>query len=136
MNRWIIFFQNPHDRIVFLTEEMQEKSAMPYKKFIDFLYSNYITVNRSELQKSIDSFKTILLNADTGEWSIQEKPSVEGSFEEMIKLNPDSATVSDSLKDKEKEVDPLGRLIERKNKIIDSIFSKRRETNDPFSRYR
>lgn len=65
---WILFFQTPHDRIKYITSELDDPASMPYYRFIKYLFTTFAANDKNELINKIDSFKTILLNGDTGEW--------------------------------------------------------------------
>lgn len=138
MNKWILFFQNPYNRVVYLTQEMEDKASMKYNSFLDFLYKDHYIKDPGELKNQLDRFKTILLNLDTGEWEVKEViiDEQDVTFEEMLKLNEENSITTNSLKDQENKISPFEKLVENKKKILDNIYKKRREENDPLNRYR
>jgi hypothetical protein len=84
----ISFCQVIGDRIRFITDESSDPSSLSYKKFCENIFKYYIK-DPGALQLEIDTFHTVQLNIETGEWfrvfdDNQEIPS----FDVLAKLNP------------------------------------------------
>lgn len=88
--KYIIFVQTPHDRVRYVSDEMPEPNSMTYKKFVPFLFENFFIVNRKALIDSLDSFQTILLDTESGEWKEQNTSHIDitkYSFADLWELN-------------------------------------------------
>ena len=85
--KWILFYQTPYDRVKFITDENQDGASLSYRKFCDSL-TNYLIKDRDKFQAELDTFHTVFLNIESGEWRTEIPDKIEGSFEELVKLNP------------------------------------------------
>lgn len=98
---WIILYQNPYDRVVFLSSlNTDEKDSMPYHKFLEFITHTFSIKDYLNFQDQLDRFKVICLLKD-GSWEVQEQVTQQTNFEEMVKLN----AVADEKSAFEKRVD-------------------------------
>lgn len=98
--KWVLFFQTPHDRVKFMTDETYpDYTTLQYRKFCESIFK-YPIKDPGKVQEHIDTFHTIFLNLETGEWH-QEFPDKIDSFEELTKLNP----TEDEKKEQEKMKD-------------------------------
>jgi hypothetical protein len=122
MKKWIMLFQTPHDRVKFQTNELDESTSMPYRKFIEFVYTNFFIKDRQSFTEALDSFKTILIDG-TGEFIIisPEIDLSKYSFDELFKLN-----------EKKEEETKLDIAVSNSKKFIDQIWKTNRSKN-PFS---
>ncbi len=85
---WIQFFQNPYDRVVYTTNDLfPEKASLTYKKFLVFVDRNYRIKERDKFFHELDSFQTIFLNGDSGEWKVVVPTKKDSTFEDLHKLN-------------------------------------------------
>jgi len=115
--KWMMLFQTPWDSIKFITNEDTNAQYLPYNKFMDFL--NTFKINDiGTFKDSINKFQTLLLDCTTGKWEIQHQQIVEGSFEQMLKLNPGVQEIEEQ----KKKTDPL---LKKKNFL--DLFSKARK---------
>lgn len=87
--KWILFFQNPHNRVTFLTDENQDRSSKPYKQFCEMLFK-FPIIDPGGLQDHIDTFHTIYLNLETGQWNVvqSDQDITKIQFEDLVKANP------------------------------------------------
>jgi hypothetical protein len=115
---WIMFFQTPYDAVKFITNEDDSYQILNYYKFVDFI-SDYKIENRQGIIQALDRFQTILLNCVEGTWEIQKVVIIQGSFEEMLKLNPGEL----ELKESKKKTDPI---LKNKN-FINTFFKARKK---------
>lgn len=84
---WIIFYQNNYNMVEFLSSNnSEEKDAMNYYDFLNFVYSEIDVTDIENFVLALDSFKTVLLYS-TGEWELVEPEFQEPSFEELLALN-------------------------------------------------
>lgn len=98
---WIILYQNPYDRVVFLSSlNTDEKDSMPYYKFLEFITHTFNIKDYEAFVDQLDKFKVICLLKD-GSWEIQEQHAQKTNFNGMVKLN----TVEDEKSAFEKRVD-------------------------------
>lgn len=86
--KWILFYQTPYDRVNFITDDNQDRSSLAYGKFCDSLL-NYKILDKSKLQIELDTFHTVQLNIETGEWNtVNFNNEKEFSFEDLVRANP------------------------------------------------
>ena len=84
----ILFYQGPNDRVYFITDESDDRQSLVYKKFCAEIFK-YPIVDPSGLQDHIDTFHTVLLNINTGEWKrVYPDDEVSFTFDELVKANP------------------------------------------------
>lgn len=106
--KWILFYQTPNDRIKYMTDETYpDYTSLSYKKFCKSIFS-YPVNDPGKVQEHIDTFHTLFLNIETGEWR-QEFPDKDESFtfEELNKLNPneeEKAQIEKKKKNREVEL--------------------------------
>jgi len=116
--KWILFYQNPHDRVCFITDESQDKTSLSYRKFCDSIFK-YPIKDPGNLQIELDTFHTIMLDVQTGQWErvVPDKEDCNVTFEQLVKLNP-------SIEEKEKQ------QVEKKDREVNltkSYFDKKWE---------
>ena len=118
----VTFYQelidNNDGRIKYTTSDISpEVKSMNYSKFIDLinLWCKDIK-NRGDFYKEINTYKTIHLIIETGEWSIINVPVEKNSF--SFKDRIDALEKENEEKNKSKE----NRRINRHKKFIDQSF--------------
>jgi len=118
MISWIIFCQTPYNKVKFLTNEDASYQVLGYYKFKDFI-TQFKIKNLFEFDKNLDSFQTVFLDCETGEWKIEKPEFKEPTFETMLKLNPGKQEIDEEKKNK----DPLL----RKKNFLDNFFKGRKK---------
>lgn len=115
--KWVLFFQTPHDRVKFMTDETYpDYTTLQYRKFCESIFK-YPIKDPRKVQEHIDTFHTIFLNLETGEWHQEFPDKIDSfSFEELAKLNP----TEDEKKEQEKMKDE--REITLTKKYFDKIW--------------
>jgi len=123
MMDWIVFFQNPYNRIIFISSQNpDERESLEYFKFLEFLNKEFKVVDFVHLKDQIDRFKIIHLIKD-GTWeSIKDLEEV-ASFQDLYKINDDTN------KKEEKEPTPTEIKISKSKEWLDKIFTQRRKDN-------
>jgi len=125
---YLIFCQTPYDSVKYITNEMQEYTSMSYKKFVRFLMSQKIN-NYVDIQKQLDSFKTIFLNTITGEYKeLLPDFNPKFTFEQLVEANPPALFIKEQA---EVEVDPM----QNKKDYLQKLFRWRKE-NDYVNRHK
>lgn len=84
---WILAQQRENDRVVFFTDDSEEKNILRYKKFLEYM-KQYSVQNPIEFQNELDRFHIVQVNVITGEWKqIQKEYDSNIDFETLSKLN-------------------------------------------------
>jgi len=115
--KWIIFYQNSHNRIVYLTSNnYEDKDSMNYYDFLNYVYTEFPVRDIEIFKEKIDSFKTIMLY-DNGDWEIIVEETPEATFEQMYELN----------KEDEENKTAFDKQLDKSKTFLNSIFSFRKQ---------
>lgn len=106
--KWVLFFQTPHNRIKYMTDETYpDYTSLPYKKFCDVIFK-YKIKDPNKVQEHIDTFHTLFLNLETGDWNEEFADQDQVfSFEDLQKINPseeEKAVIEKESKNREVEL--------------------------------
>lgn len=126
--KWLLFFQNPNDRVTYTSDESEDRSSLSYKKFCDMIFQ--FPIKDSEgLKIHLDTFHTVFVNLNSYEWEvIYPEKITEYNFDEMAKLNPNE-------EDKQKqEKFKKNREVSLTKEYFDNIYKNKRE--NLFNEYR
>ena len=109
-----------------MTNEMQDYTSMSYTKFLKFIMAQLCS-NPSDLRFQLDSFHTLMLNTETGEYKQLIAEKKEATFNELVNANPECTNA--------KQEDTSILDISGKKSFMENIFTWRKE-NDNINRYR
>jgi len=125
--KWILFYQTVNDRVKYMTDETYpDYTSSAYRKFNDSLKA-LIIKDRTNLQLELDTFHTVYLDTETGDWKRYEQEEQPATFEELLKLNPSLDELDKQNKEeKNKEVNLT-------KSYIDKMWDKKK--SDLYSRY-
>jgi hypothetical protein len=121
---WLCFVQTYTGRIKFVTNEDATYQVLSYNKFRDYI-GKFKILNLFDFYRGLDSFQTITLDCNSGEWRIEKPEFKEPTFEEMLKLNPGQQEIEEN----KKKTDPT---LKKKN-FIDEFFKARKKQNSIFN---
>lgn len=88
--KWILFYQTPNDRVCFITDESDDRTSLSYRKFCDNIFK-YSIKSVDKFQLHLDTFRTVFLNVETGEWEKVDPERIDVKdipFDVLVKLNP------------------------------------------------
>lgn len=123
MVNWVEFFQTPNDTVKFITnEDSNNPQVLSYKKFVLYI-GQFKALDRVELNNALDRFQTVFLDCSTGKWEIQKPELKAGTFEQMLKLNPEFKVKTPEEEKEEKNREPL----QRKKNFLDLFYSHRKD---------
>jgi hypothetical protein len=87
-SKWIVFYQNPWDRVVFKTHELDDRATLPYNKFKEFLLGSFFVKNTTEVMELLDKFQTILIDENGDHQVIKpEANHKDVTFDELYEMN-------------------------------------------------
>lgn len=120
-DKWFACQQTPYDRVRFVEySNPEEINSLEYYKFLDYTQKQIRVRNFTEFRSSLDRFKKLLIDLDTGDWQeyIEDSPE-SASFEELLSINTPSEEESQSRGEK-----LVSMVLERKyrNKKFFGIF--------------
>ena len=91
--KWIVCFQTPFNCIKYQSFDGSIKYPS-YYDFLSLMMKNHIK-NPREFKKELDTFKTILIDLESGEWELVKlNKNINVSFEELVKLNTEKIKIN------------------------------------------
>lgn len=84
---YILCYQTHYDYIKYLIPGLDRPASLPYKKFLDYVYSEMQIKDHAGFLRAIDSFETLYITEDGNVTTItQEGEQLSPDFLTMIKL--------------------------------------------------
>lgn len=94
MKKWYLIKQDFNDLIYCVSNEKPEDySLFEYREFLEFSHQLFIKQYK-EFIKTLNSFKYILLDCETGEFTIPEEKCETFTFDELYEYNQEEVDMS------------------------------------------
>lgn len=117
--KFIMFYLNQMDIVIYRTDVMNSHDSMRYKDFIKWI-SKFGVIDYFKMKDAINNFHTILYWKNSKKWEIIKPQADEKdlTFENLSKLNKDKLVVKENKVIKEKQISKAEALNRRmKNRL-------------------